>query len=48
VTDVSNAARGLMLSLPLHGAAAASLLWALGIVVVFAPLATWTYRRQQS
>jgi oleandomycin transport system permease protein len=47
VTDVSNAARGLMLSLPLGGAAAASLLWALGIVVVFAPLATWVYRRQQ-
>jgi oleandomycin transport system permease protein len=48
VTDVSNAARGLMLSLPLGSAAAASLLWALGIVVVFAPLATWAYRRQQS
>jgi oleandomycin transport system permease protein len=48
VTDVSNAARGLMLSLPLGSAAAASLLWAAGIVVVFAPLATWAYRRQQS
>jgi oleandomycin transport system permease protein len=48
VTDVSNAARGLMLSLPLGSTVAASLLWALGIVVVFAPLATWTYRRQQS
>ncbi len=46
VTDVSNAARGLMLSLPLGNAAVASLLWALGIVVVFAPLATWVYRRQ--
>src|SRR5208282_3140046 len=31
VTDVSNAARGLMLSLPVGGAATASLLWALGI-----------------
>jgi oleandomycin transport system permease protein len=47
VTDVSNAARALMLSLPLGSAAAASLLWALGIVVVFAPLATLAYRRQQ-
>src|ERR1700683_1833568 len=47
VTAVSTAARGLMLSLPLGGAAAASLLWALGIVVVFAPLATWVYRPQQ-
>jgi oleandomycin transport system permease protein len=47
VTDVSNAARGLMLSLPLHGAVVASLLWALGIIVVFAPLATWAYRRQE-
>jgi oleandomycin transport system permease protein len=47
VTDVSNAARGLMLSLPLGRAPAASLLWALGIVAVFAPLATWAYRRQQ-
>jgi oleandomycin transport system permease protein len=47
VTDVSNAARGLILSLPVGSAAAVSLLWALGIVVVFAPLATWAYRRQQ-
>jgi hypothetical protein len=36
-----------MLSLPLGGAVLASLLWALGIIVVFAPLATWAYRRQQ-
>jgi oleandomycin transport system permease protein len=48
VTDVSNAARGLLLSRPLNGAPAASLLWALGLVVVFAPLATWAYRRQQA
>jgi oleandomycin transport system permease protein len=47
VTDVSNAARGLMLNLPLGSAVVASLLWALGIIVVFAPLATWAYRRQQ-
>jgi oleandomycin transport system permease protein len=47
VTDVSNAARGLMLGMPVNDAAAASLLWALGIVAVFAPLATWAYRRQQ-
>ncbi len=46
VTDVSDAARGLMLGLPLGNAVAASLLWTLGIVIVFAPLATWVYRRQ--
>jgi oleandomycin transport system permease protein len=48
VTDVSNAARGLMLSLPLGDAVAVSLLWTAGIVAVFAPLATWAYRRQRS
>jgi oleandomycin transport system permease protein len=46
VTDVSNAARGLMLNLPLGDAITASLLWTLGITVVFAPLATWAYRRE--
>jgi oleandomycin transport system permease protein len=48
VTDVSSAARGLMLSLPLGNAVVASLLWTAGIVAVFAPLATWAYRRQQA
>jgi oleandomycin transport system permease protein len=48
VTDVSSAARGLMLSLPLGSAVVASLLWTAGIVAVFAPLATWAYRRQQA
>ncbi len=48
VTDVSNAARGLMLSLPLGDAVTASLLWTAGVVAVFAPLATWAYRRRQA
>lgn len=48
VTDVSDAARGLMLNLPLGRAVVASLLWTLGIIVVFAPLATWAYRRRQA
>jgi oleandomycin transport system permease protein len=48
VTDVSSAARGLMLNLPLGNAVVASLLWTAGLVAVFAPLATWAYRRQQA
>ena len=48
VSDVSSAARGLMLSLPLGNAVVASLLWTAGIVAVFAPLATWAYRRRQA
>jgi oleandomycin transport system permease protein len=48
VSDVSSAARGLMLSLPLGNAVALSLLWTAGIAALFAPLATWAYRRQQT
>ena len=46
VTDVSNAARGLMLNLSLGHSIVDSLLWTLGILVVFAPMASWAYRRQ--
>jgi oleandomycin transport system permease protein len=45
VTQVSNAARGLMLGLPLGKSVIASLLWTGGILVVFAPLAVRRYRR---
>jgi oleandomycin transport system permease protein len=48
VTDVSSAARGLMLNLPLGNAVVASLLWTAGLVTVFAPLASWAYRRRQA
>jgi oleandomycin transport system permease protein len=46
VTQVSDAARGLLLDQPLGHAVTSSLLWTAGILVVFAPLAVHTYRRQ--
>jgi oleandomycin transport system permease protein len=46
VTQVSDAARGLLQGLPLGHTFTASLLWTTGILVVFAPLAVRTYRRQ--
>jgi oleandomycin transport system permease protein len=46
VTQVSNAARGLLLDQPLGHAVTASLLWTAGVLVVFAPLAVRAYRRQ--
>jgi oleandomycin transport system permease protein len=46
VTQVSDAARGLLLDLPLGRTLTTSLLWTAGILVVFAPLAVRAYRRQ--
>jgi oleandomycin transport system permease protein len=46
VTQVSDAARGLLQDQPLGHAVTSSLLWTAGILVVFAPLAVHTYRRQ--
>jgi oleandomycin transport system permease protein len=46
VTQVSNAARGLLLDQPPGHAVTASLLWTAGILAVFAPLAVRAYRRQ--
>jgi oleandomycin transport system permease protein len=46
VTQVSDAARGLILDLPPGRSVTASLLWTAGILVVFAPLAVRAYRRQ--
>jgi oleandomycin transport system permease protein len=46
VTQVSDAARGLLLDLPPGRTIAMSLLWIAGTLVVFAPLAVRVYRRQ--
>jgi oleandomycin transport system permease protein len=46
VTQVSDAARGLLLDLPPGRAIAVSLLWTAGILAVFAPLAVRAYRRR--
>jgi oleandomycin transport system permease protein len=46
VTQVSDAARGLLLDLPPGRAITTSLLWSVGILAVFAPLAVRAYRRQ--
>jgi oleandomycin transport system permease protein len=46
VTDVMTAARGLMIGGPVAGPATHTLLWSLGILVVFAPLAVRAYRRK--
>jgi oleandomycin transport system permease protein len=45
VTQLSNAVRGLMLDQPIGATASHALLWSLAIVVVFAPVAGWIYRR---
>jgi oleandomycin transport system permease protein len=46
VTQLSDAARGLLQGLPLGHSLTASLLWTGAILVVFAPLAMRAYRRQ--
>jgi oleandomycin transport system permease protein len=46
VTDVMAAARGLMLGGPVAAPVTATLLWSLGVLVVFAPLAVRAYRRR--
>ena len=46
MTQVSDAARGLLLDLPWGHAITTSLLWIAAILVVFAPLAVRAYRRQ--
>lgn len=46
VTQVSDAARGLLLDLPWGHTITTSLLWIAAILVVFAPLAVRAYRRQ--
>ena len=46
VTQVSDAARGLLLDLPLGRTITTSLVWIAAILVVFAPLAVRAYRRQ--
>ena len=46
VTQLSDAIRGLLLGTPSYATIAQSLLWTSGIVVVFAPLAAFAYRRR--
>jgi len=46
VADVMEAARGLMLGGPVAAPVLQTLMWSAGIVVVFAPLAVWAYRRR--
>jgi ABC transporter DrrB family efflux protein len=46
ITFATNAARSLALGTPSHGAIWKMLLWTLGLLVVFVPLAVWSYRRR--
>jgi oleandomycin transport system permease protein len=46
VTQVADAVRGLMLDEPIGSAGRNALLWTVGIVAVFAPIAVLTYRRR--
>ena len=46
MSDLASATRGLMTGGPVAGTAAKSALWALGIVVIFAPIAVRVYRRK--
>ena len=46
ISHLVSAARGLMQGLPLGRTVQNSLLWTLGIVVVFAPMAVLAYRRR--
>jgi oleandomycin transport system permease protein len=46
MTDLASAVRGLLVGAPAGPAALRALLWALGIFVVFAPLAVRAYRRR--
>jgi oleandomycin transport system permease protein len=46
MSDLATATRGLLTGGPVAAAAAKSALWAVGIVVVFAPLAVRVYRRK--
>jgi oleandomycin transport system permease protein len=48
VTQISDAVRALVLDLPIGDAVMMSLLWSVGIAIVFAPLAVLAYRRQSS
>jgi oleandomycin transport system permease protein len=46
VSQLSDAVRGLMLHQPAGAAPVRALLWSLAIFTVFAPIATWCYRRR--
>lgn len=46
ITFATQAGRELALGVPSHGAAWKLLLWIVGILVVFIPLAVWSYRKR--
>jgi ABC-type multidrug transport system permease subunit len=46
VSHLANATRGLMLGGPVAEPVTWSLLWAAGIVLVFAPLSVWAFKRR--
>lgn len=46
ITKLADTARGLMLGGPVAGPLFSTLLWMVGIVAVFFPLAMWAYRRR--
>jgi hypothetical protein len=46
VTILADAVRGLLVSGPVAGPVSGALLWAAGILVVFAPLAVRAFRRR--
>jgi oleandomycin transport system permease protein len=46
VSHVSEAARNLLLGMPVGHSVGSALLWSAAIVAVFAPLATWAYSRR--
>ena len=45
ITFVTNAARSLALGVPADGAIWKSLVWVAAILIVFVPLAIWSYKR---
>ena len=46
VTVLADATRGLLSGGPVAGPVTQSLLWAAGLLVVFAPLSIWAFRRR--
>jgi ABC-2 type transport system permease protein len=45
MTMVINTVRSLLLAMPVGSGGWLALAWSIGIIVVFAPLGVWAYRR---